>query len=342
MDALVHKYRLVKKVGMTDFFKIGAIVLVVQVFSCAKTNPDALDQAYLDDERYGEQILIPKNEQGANAACSTGGGKAGDTGLKVWCWQNISIPNYAGSKGVSFSQGDLTIDSECDEQQVSKDGNQLKFCVDPTNPGVKSWCSRDFNMRAEIRTSPWNIKHPKGTEEWFGWSYTFGEDYIIDKNNQWLFWQVHPAVVGESPHTELTVIKDGQFSGHDAGEVYIVNAANDHEYVPTGITPQAGETLDIVVHAIWGDTSNGLLEVWINGKKLYNKQVATVYANYPWGGNAKWGIYKWPWSESSGVQKSNQQGITQLETFMGPLRMITRKPGDLDYKKDSYSQVAPN
>ena len=273
--------------------------------------------------------------------CATQSGQAADTGLKVWCWGDITIPEYIDDTGIEFSDGELYIDSECYEKQVSKVGDQLKFSINPTGPYIGSWCSRNYNMRAEIRTAPWNIRHPNGTEEWFGWSYAFGDDYVIDQNNQWLFFQVHPGIEGESPQTELTIINADQFVGHDAGEIYIVNAANGNEYHPTGITPKAGEKLDIVVHAVWGDASTGLLQVWINGKRLYNKQVATVYEAYPWGGNAKWGIYKWSWANIDGVQQSLQQGITHLETYMGQLRMLTLRPGDHGYLGDSYSEVAP-
>ncbi len=276
-------------------------------------------------------------------ACTTNGGKANESGLKTWCWNDITLPTYSGTKGVSFSDDQLFIDSECNENALSIVDNQLHFFVDPNNPPVDtSWCERDFNMRAEIRTNSWNVKHPIGTEEWFGWSYAFGNNYIIDQNNEWLFFQVHPAIVGESPHMELLVNNDSQFSGHDAGEIYVVNKGNYPDNHPTGITPVAGETLDIVVHAVWGDESNGLLQVWINGQSVYDKQVRTIYAAYPWGGNAKWGIYKWPWADEAGVLASAAQGITSLETYMGPLRIITRKPGDIDYLTDSYSLVAPD
>lgn len=297
------------------------------------------DQTVTIEEGVITVIITP--EENNNTNCVTNGGKAGDTGLKTWCWENVTLPQYSGSKGVSFSNGELVIDSECYEQQITKAGNQLKFRVNPTTPEVGSWCSRDYNMRAEIRTAPWNIRHPKGTEEWFGWSYTFGDEYVIDRNNEWLFFQVHPGIEGESPHTEILVIKDGQFSGHAAGEIYIANAANGKEYHPTGITPSAGERLNIVVHAIWGDASSGLLQIWINGQSVYDKHVATVYSSSPWGGNAKWGIYKWPWAEESGVQASEEQGISYVETSMGSLRIITRRPGDTDYGKNSYALVAP-
>ena len=276
-------------------------------------------------------------------ACSVGGGRANDTGEKVWCWENINIPEYSGSKGVAFSNGELVIDSECYEKQVTKSGNKLKFSVNPTSPNVPNWCSRDFNMRAEIRSAPWNVRHPKGTEEWFGWSYTFGNNYIVDKNNQWLFWQVHHGTVGDSPHTELMIIKDGQFNGHSAGELYVVNnASSSSKYNPTGITPRAGEKLDIVVHTVWNTGSSGLLQVWINGQKVHDEQGATIYAASPWGGNAKWGIYKWPWADANGVAQSQQQGIESLETYLGDLRVITRRDGDPEYLENSYSKVAPN
>ena len=319
--------------AMKDCLSVVWIVLMLWQISCNSNSTDAVNIDEGIDEIPAE-IHRPTD-------CVTQGGKAADTGLKVWCWGDITIPEYFEDNGIEFSNGELYIDSECYEKQVSKAGDQLKFRINPTEPDVGSWCSRDYNMRAEIRTAPWDIRHAKGIEEWFGWSYTFGDDYVIDRNNQWLFFQVHPGIEGASPQTELMVIKDGQFNGHDAGEIYIVNAANGNEYHPTGITPKAGEKLDIVVHAIWGDASTGLLQVWINGKRLYNKQVATVYEAYPWGGNAKWGIYKWPWAESNGVQQSLQLGITHLETYMGPLRMITLRPGDLGYLENSYSKVTP-
>ncbi|MUH35438.1 PKD domain-containing protein [Zobellia amurskyensis] len=277
-----------------------------------------------------------------NIDCSAGGGKANESGAKIWCWNNVSMPDYSGQNGPPISNDELKIDSECYEKQVTQEGSRLKFRVDPINPKPGSWCARDFNMRAEISTLPWKVKHPKGTEEWFGWDYTFGNDYVIDKSSQWLFFQVHPGITGESPHMELMVIKDNQAIGHDAGEIFVINAANGKDYHPTGITPSAGQKLKIVVHAIWDDASKGHLQVWINGNKVYDKQVATVYSRYPWGGNAKWGIYKWPWANEADVQESKRQGVSHIETYMGTLRMVTRKPGDADYGSDAYSLVAPD
>lgn len=277
----------------------------------------------------------------------TSGGFADDSGYKVWCWGDIDLPEYSGKKGMPFSNDELVIDSECSENQISKSGNRLKFRLDPTTPEAGSWCSGEFNFRAEIRTAPWKVKHEIGTEEWLGWSYGFGEDYVIDRYNQWKMFQVHPGPRGLSPQLSLEIIHQKQFKGHGAGELYVVNAGyptngSAADYVATGIIPQAGQQLNIVIHVIWGDKTNGLLQVWIDDRCVYDKQVSTVLASHPWGGNAKWGIYKWPWAKELQVQKSRLQGIQSLETFMGPLRMITRMPGDVYFGKNSYKTVVPS
>ena len=273
--------------------------------------------------------------------CEGRGGIATDSGLKVWCWGNLTIPEYSGKKGVTFSEGQLKVDSECDESQVTIIDGRLTFSLDVTSVPTGNWCSDKFNMRAEIRTVPWNVRHEIGTEEWFGWNYTFGDNYKFDHENPWLFFQVHPGIVGLSPQTELLIISDNQFEGHSAGEIFVANHANNNEYKSTGIAPIAGGTINVVIHAIWGDAVSGLLQVWINGVSVYNQQVATVYTDYPWGGNAKWGIYKWRWRNESGVQKSIKQGITKLRTSMGPLRILTRSPDHPRYGKKAYSSVEP-
>jgi len=278
-------------------------------------------------------------ESDTNQVCETSGGKAGETGLKTWCWGDVQLPEYTG-KTSTFSSGQLGIDSECNENQLTKAGNELRFLLNPTTP-PQGWCNNNFNMRAELMTRPWQVNNPKGTEEWIGWSYRMGDNYKPDHENPWLFFQMHQGVAG-SPPIELAVVPSRLYGAQD-GEVVVINHANktQTDRTRTGVITEAGITLNIVVHVIHDIGSNGLLQIWINGDKVYDKQVGTVYTWAPWGGNSKFGIYKWPWREESGVQKSLQQGIEQLETFMGPLRIITRHPGDSDHGKDSYSEVVP-
>lgn len=273
--------------------------------------------------------------------CYTDGGYANDTGLKIWCWEDMNVPSGESTGRDGFNNDELALSVECSENQVVKEGNRLKFILTPTNPLPLSWCNNDFNFRSEIRTLPWQVNQPLATEEWIGWSYTFGENYQIDRQNPWLFFQMQQGIPGSPPH-ELAVVHSGLYGAQD-GEVVVINEANKTETdrTLTGIVPQAGTTLNIVVHVIHDLGSKGLLQVWINDEMVYNKKVGTVHDWAPWGGNAKFGIYKWPWREAEGVQKSLDQGIDRLETYMGPLRIITRKSGDIDYGKDSYAEVVP-
>jgi hypothetical protein len=257
----------------------------------------------------------------------------------------VSVPSGASSGTVGFSDGELALNIECSANQVVREGNRLKFALNPTSPSPASWCNNDYNMRAEIRTMPWNVDHPSGTEEWFGFSYTFGNTYRIDTTGNWSFWQVHENTIGASPLLSLQI--DGRSgSSYDFGELMLSNTSqpignNKNSNYGTGIVPVAGQTLDIVMHVIWGDDSTGLWQVWVDGAKVHDLQARTVRAADPVGGNSKFGIYYSPWRSQSSVEASAAAGVTHIETYMGPLRMITRRPGDADYRKDSYNEVSP-
>jgi len=325
---------------------IGILLLMVVVAAICTISIQFSDKNRKIDTRTAEAsdetAAVANGSYIDSSSCETRGGMADENGLKVWCWNTIGIPEYTGRAGIKFAQGQLKIASECNEKQVSIVKDRLSFSVDPIAPPPGDWCRNKYNMRAEITTVPWKIKHEKGTEEWFGWDYTLGENYRVDKEAPWSFFQVHPGVTGIPPHTSLMIVSKGQMKGHNAGEVFVANSATDsNKYKATGFLPRPGETFNIVVHAIWGDASNGLLQVWINGVSVYDQQVATVYSDYPWGGNAKWGIYKWRWRDESYVQKSIEQGITKLQTSMGSLRILTRTPDHPEYGKDAYFSVEP-
>lgn len=289
-------------------------------------------------------VLEPNQIENTQISCEEGGGKADESGRKIWCWNDVSIPSYSDRKGIAVSNRELHVDSECYENQVSIVEDRLQFHVNPTGPQVGSWCENDFNMRAEIRTSPWPIRHTPGTEEWFGWTYYFEDDYIIDSASQWLFFQVHNGIRGENALIAIWVVHEGQFSGHDAGELFVVNSSTPGSpiYSPTGFKPMSGTKLDVVVQVIWGDENTGLLNVWFNGNQVYSATGRTITPTHDYGGNAKWGIYKWPWRKSDGVESSKSVGVTSIKTSMGPLRIITRKPDDPNYRKYSFEAVSPD
>ncbi|WP_276168406.1 heparin lyase I family protein [Zobellia alginiliquefaciens] len=289
---------------------------------------------------------IPEKRDGQSNRyqdCISKGGSAKQTGLKEWCWQDVDLPTYSGKKGATLIQNQLSINSECSEGQITVQDKMLKFRVEPTNPQPRDWCSNEYNFRAELSTSPWPVNHEKGTEEWFGWTYTFGDDYIVDSKIPWLFFQVHEGTVGLPPLVALWCMNENGPGSGKVGEIHVVNNAERYKnkYFPTGVTPVAGQTISVVVHIVYGDAFNGLLQVWINGNMVHDRKARTVRASNEVGGNAKWGIYKWRWSKENGVRQSAQQNIHHLETYLGPLKIVTRKANDLEYGKSAYSLVSP-
>ena len=286
------------------------------------------------------------NTGGGQIPCNVGGGKANETGAKVWCWGGIQLPNYS-SKTTTFMDGQLGIDNECNVQ-VSNVGDELRMYVDPDAPAPQGWCNNSFNLRAELLTRPWNVDHPAGTEEWVGWTMRFGDNYKVDNSGtggNWIFWQVHEGTIGASPLLSMQ-IDQRSGGGFDYGELMLSNASqpignNNNSNYGTNIIPVAGQTLKIVIHVIWGDDSNGLWEVWVDDVLKHSVQGRTVRAADPVGGNMKFGIYAHKWRNASGVAASLAAGVTEIETFLGPLRIITRRPGDSEYGKNSYDEVSP-
>lgn len=280
---------------------------------------------------------LPETE---NLPCSTGSKSADESGAKVWCWDNISVPEEG-----FFDNHKLFISSHCSLGMVKEREGRLYFKVNPTTPTAPATCGAEFNYRAEIREHPSDVDYPVGTEQWWGFDYKFGDDYVPDEL-PWILWQTHGSFSNPaSPMTNLQLAPTNyNGSVNPVGELFVVNntPATGRKFTPVGIIPKAGQTLKIVIHLVWGDEGNGLYEVWIDGVQVYRKQERTVYTEQPYGGYWKIGIYKWRWKTDENVLASVQRNISELNTSIGTLRTIMRKPQDLDYGVDAYSLVFPD
>ena len=262
------------------------------------------------------------------------------TRVKEWDWNQLILPNYDWEEGTEFGNG-LAVDVSFDNKGVQIVGNKIRFHVNPVSPHPSPDAPSKFNYRSEIRTTPWNIRHSLGTEQWIGWRYTFSDNYVIDKTAPITIYQNHPGVEGMSPQFELEIAALNQPLPAKGGEIQLVNAANgDRILLPN--KPQAGETLDVVILVVYGKRKKGLLKLWLNDKLVYNKITSTVYSKYPWGGNNKWGIYHHSFYDNpASVQKSIAAGAGEVELFMGPLKIITRKPNHAEYLSNAYQLVRP-
>lgn len=279
--------------------------------------------------------------------CETNGGFAGDEGLKTWCWTGDlanDVNNTTSNLGF-FSGSQLAKSAHYYGGSVFAQGGRLNFSVNPTNPSPPSGSKYNYNYRAEIRDSPSSVDHQVGTEQWWGFDYKFGEDYVSDKL-PWVLWQTHGSFRQPSnPMTSLQ-ISPANFVGSNShqGELIVANSVlstGSTKVSRTGIVPSAGQTLKIVVHLIWGDNNKGLYQVWVDDVLVYNEQERTVYVEQPEGGYWKIGIYKWRWQQQSNVNLSAGLGINQLNSSIGNLRVIKKSPSNPTYLADEYDKVKP-
>ncbi|NND15749.1 MAG: hypothetical protein HKN89_05450 [Eudoraea sp.] len=296
------------------------------------------------DENESPNGSTPDENESSNGSiqeCTTNGGYADDEGLKSWCWSDVTIP----SEGF-FNNDQLFINQHCNTGMVTGLADRVYFKVNPTTPSAQNCGSVTYNYRAEIRDSPSDVNHPVGTEQWWGFDYRFGDNYIPDEL-PWIIWQTHGSFSNPgNPMTSLQVCAT-DFAGqtNKRGELLVSNSAlswPNQKFVPTGIVPQAGQTINIVIHLIWGDNNTGLYQVWVDGVKVYDEQERTVYEEQPMGGYWKIGIYKWRWKHQSNVNSSASLGIRELNTSIGPLKVIKKSPGNSTYLANEYNTVKPN
>ncbi len=258
--------------------------------------------------------------------------------LQSWNWAYIDIPPYTWEDGTKFGDG-LYVNIAYDPQGVTIEENKIRFSIDPLN--APSDAPSDFNFRSEIHTDPWPINHELGTEQWIGWEYIFGDNYVIDPTSPITIFQNHPGVNGLSPQIELEIAGLGNPNPAVGGEIQVVNEASSDRIVYP-VIPQAGDHLEVVIHVIWGLGTEGLLQVWLNGTLYYDERTSTVYEDQPWGGNNKWGVYHHTFNNSpADVQSSLDIGAGKMDLYMGTLRLLTRKPGHPEYGLNAYDIIRP-
>lgn len=253
--------------------------------------------------------------------------------VKSWCWDEYIIDDSSGTT----QEGGYIEVAATDTGTVTNFGdNQLQFYVDPSDSSN--------NYRSEIYVNPWPIQHAPGVEEWFGMSYIFTDDYVMDSESASLIFQNHNGVTGQTPLFAIWITdNNGSFT---PGEISIVNNVTSGDvYNPTGIVPVAGQALDIVGHVVYGDDGSGLLQIWIGDVLMHDEQERTIRASHPYGGNMKWGVYKFDWVDNpTGVTESAGVGVFDAKILMGTLKILTRASGNPDIGADEiadYNLVKP-
>jgi len=156
-------------------------------------------------------------------------------------------------------------------------------------------------------------------ERWYGMSYYLGSDYVTDKA---------PEIVTQwqSPKGVQPPLAIWTYNGH-----WMVARSYGSTSIKTTTTDigayTKGAWTDIVVHVKWSTSSDGLIEVWKNGSKVYTYAGSNTYSGQSKGNYLKTGIYKWPWK--TGTYSSN---TTKRVAYIDEVRIGTSSAGYTNVK----------
>jgi len=169
----------------------------------------------------------------------------------------------------------------------------------------------DADVAESKRTeaSRYSGDEPTLDERWYGMSYFLDSSYKKDPLPELLTqWQ---SKRGISPPLAIWTLNGNWVITRHYDSIGKVWQRNDKI-----IAYDINKWTDWVVHVKWSISGNGLIEAWINGKKIYTYTGANSYAGYP-GNYMKNGIYKWPWKTTSPTAGINKRVVYIDEVRIG-------------------------
>jgi len=135
-------------------------------------------------------------------------------------------------------------------------------------------------------------------ERWYAGSYYLPSDYVTDAAPE-ILTQWH-SNIGSPPLALYT--QNGQWRITRFGNLQTAAGT----YVKNKWT-------DFVFHVKWSTGSDGLIEVWKDGVKVYTFTGVTMYAGTEAGAYMRTGIYKWPWNPTSKVVSTTTKRVVYID-----------------------------
>ncbi|MEA3413407.1 MAG: polysaccharide lyase [Pseudomonadota bacterium] len=134
------------------------------------------------------------------------------------------------------------------------------------------------------------------TEYWYGWSTWLPEDWFIDTAPE-IVTQFHTdSGVGGGPPLRVKI--DGEKLV--IANKHLIDGAltSTRLYKADVINAMKGRWTDFVLRAVWTTGNHGILEVWMNGSKLFRKFGSTTHTDLS-GVHFKIGVYKGDWKKNN-------------------------------------------
>lgn len=136
------------------------------------------------------------------------------------------------------------------------------------------------------------IKQPvekNNIERWYGVSFYLPVGYKADPQCPEVIFQWHQSVNNGKP-PPLALWSYGDYFSFNQYDI-----ANGKDKLTKLINTTPGKWMDVVFHIKFSAGSDGLVEIWINGTKLYTKTGTNNYSGTTGNDYLKTGIYKWGW-----------------------------------------------
>lgn len=181
-------------------------------------------------------------------------------------------------------------------------------------------------------------KKVMGAEAWYGFSLYFPSEGTKNEPNDWLFFQIHGSADkrlkehSRNPPFSLTLDKKGM-KGNWKWDPYELSPTRHgdgtkHFRIPGKKADYLDKWVDFVLHVKvdYSESKNGLLELWVDGKKVLNEHKIQFGYNDDKGIYPSWGLY---FNGNLNVMKNDHY------LYLDAMKMT-------DDENATYNDVAPN
>ncbi len=135
-------------------------------------------------------------------------------------------------------------------------------------------------------------------ERWYGASYYLPNDYVSDAAPE-IITQWHTNV-GSPPLAVWT--QNGKW-----------NMTRFGNKITSLGTYTKNKWTDFVYHVKWSKGTDGLIEVWKDGVKVFTYNGANMLSTATYGAYMRTGLYKWPWNPTSKIVSSTTQRVMYVD-----------------------------
>jgi hypothetical protein len=191
-------------------------------------------------------------------------------------------------------------------EPVRAGGSAARFELRRADPAING------GTRTELATP----LEPRGAERWYAFSIYLPKSWQKDRSTEILAqWHQDASIAGNPP---LAIATDrGRWEILGAGD-----GGGDGRQTIVGAY-RTGRWTDWLVHAKWSAGSDGVLQVWQDGKPVRgyaDRRGPNTYSG-PKGNYLKVGIYKWDWSQK------RPSDTTSRVMYLDELRIATTRAG---------------